>query len=432
MALETDTNSQAIGLQKWLAPAVAGIKARPKIAIMLSVILVLIMVGYFRQVFIDLAAPILSLAIVGSAIDALTEATLQASAGLLSFLSFDVYTVPSERELGMDDFHVYVWGPCSGIEGFGLISAFLSIYMWMFRKDLDFPKAFLLIPIGIALSWCLNVVRISTLLVIGARISPELAIDTFHSHAGWLMFTILAAGLTGATSAFGWFRKSVPLAAGTPAQSSTPKAAQVSLFADPNIAAILPFIVFMASAFLLQSFTQTPIYHYPLRVIAMAGVLILIWPYLRTLNWQATMVPALGGLVIGVAWLLTSPAATEETNEIATMFATMSIGASLGWIIARTIGTVILVPIIEEIFFRGYLLRKLDSGAFGMRLGAILISSAAFAILHQRWFAALLAGIIFALITLRRGRVSDAILAHAVANGSIAIYAILLQDWTVI
>lgn len=391
-----------------------------------------IAIGVYRQVVIDLAAPILSLQIIDTAIDQLTGMTLVACADLLSFLGFDVYTVPSERELGMDDFHVYVWGPCSGIEGFGLISVFLGIYMWMLRDTLQFPKAFILVPIGIALSWCLNVVRISTLLFIGARVSPDLAIDTFHSHAGWLMFTILAAGLTGATSFFGWFRKPVSAEPAPTATRAKAPRATASFFADPNIATILPFIVFMASAFLLQTFSQTPQLYYPLRVAAMIGALWLIWPYLRRLDWRPSLLPLGVGLLVGVIWLATSPASTEETSEIGAMFATLSLTGSVAWIIARTIGTAMLVPIIEEIFFRGYVLRKLDTGGLAMRLLAIVVSSAAFAILHQRWLAAFLAGIVFALLMLRRGRVSDAIYAHAGANVLIAIYAIAMQDWTVI
>ena len=392
----------------------------------------IVVLGFYRQTIFELAAPVLSLTIVDAAIDRLTGITLVASAGLLQFLGFDVYTIPETRELGMEDFHVYVWGPCSGIEGFGLITLFLSVYMWMFKDRLRFPAAFMLVPIGIALSWCLNVVRISTLLVIGARVSPELALDTFHSHAGWLMFTVLAVSLAGATSAFGWFHKTARVPAGSNVAAGSNQTGQPSFFADPNIAAILPFIVFMASAFLLQTFTLTPQLYYPLRVVAMVGVLWLIWPYLRTLNWRPSMVPVIAGLGIGVVWVATASPTTEEAGEIGTMLAGLSVFGGVSWILARTLGTVLLVPIIEEIFFRGYLLRKVDTGSMLMRIVAILVSSTAFAVLHGRWLAAFLAGVVFAIILLRRGRVSDAIYAHASANGLIAAYAILMQDWSVI
>lgn len=391
----------------------------------------ILFLGFSIDSIINIISPAADWAIVAGMIDALTEFTLRASAGLMSGLGFDVYTIPETRELGMEAFYVYVWGPCSGIEGFALISAFLSIYIWMFRRDLNFPGVLLLFPIGIALSWCFNVVRISTLLFIGARVSPELAVDTFHSHAGWLMFTLLAVGLTGATSFFGWFRK--PAHASSAAVSSpSGRPAPPPFFSDPNIAPILAFIVFMASAFVLQTFSQTPAAYYPIRIAAMIGVLYLVLPYLRTLVWQMSWLPVVAGLGVGLIWLLTTPTNPEQVSEMTTLLGGFTLSGLLVWIIARIVGTAILVPIIEEVFFRGYLMRKLDTGSLAMRLLAIIVSSAAFAILHQRWLAAFIAGIVFALLMLRRDRVTDAIMAHGVANSVIAAYAIAMQDWTVI
>ena len=377
-------------------------------------------IGYFLLDAIEWMRLIADWFIFDAIIDWLTEITLIASANLMYGLGFDVYTIPATRELGMEDFYVYVWGPCSGIEGFVLISAFLSIYIWMFRKTLDFPRVFILFPIGIALSWCLNVVRISTLLYIGARISPDLAVDSFHSHAGWLMFTLLAVTLTAATSAFGWFHLKADSVKAPQTAGHRQGPATLPFLRDPNIAQILPFIVFMASAFLIETFTQSSTPYYPLRAAAMLAVLVLIGAYLRDLDWSLSLPPIAAGGAIGVIWLLTTPAVEAGSDPVAVMFASMSGAAIVFWIAARTIGTVLLVPIIEELFFRGYLLRKLDTGSVFMRILAILVSTAAFALLHQRWLAAFLAGLVFAMITLWRGRVSDAIICHAVANGIIA------------
>lgn len=367
------------------------------------------------------------------AVNLITETTLISTAALLSTLGFDVYTIPETRELGMEDFYVYVWGPCSGIEGFALITIFLSIYLWMFREEMDFPRAFILLPIGIALSWCLNVVRISTLVFIGARVSPELAVDTFHSHAGWLMFTILAVGVASATSAFGWFRK-VPAEAQLTESATTrdEDAVVPPFFADPNIATIIPFIAFLFSAFVLQAFSQSPELYYPIRVLVMAGALALVFPYLKSLVWRPSALPVLAGVIVGIAWLAMTPTTTSNESELALALAGLSGTSFVIWVIARTLGTVVLVPIIEEIFFRGYILKKLDSGSLIARIAAITVSSLAFAILHQKWLAAFLAGIIFALVMLRRGRVTDAIIAHGIANGIIAAFAIASQDWSVI
>ncbi len=102
------------------------------------------------------------------------------------------------------------------------------------------------------------------------------------------------------------------------------------------------------------------------------------------------------------------------------------------WVLCRLVGTVLLVPLVEEMFFRGYVLTRLDRGGLAMRILAIAVSSALFAALHGRWMAAGLAGVIFALVMLRRGRLSDAIQAHMAANLIVAIWALMRFDFALI
>ena len=63
---------------------------------------------------------------------------------------------------------------------------------------------------------------------------------------------------------------------------------------------------------------------------------------------------------------------------------------------------------------------------------ALAVSSALFAILHDRWALAALAGVAYGLLTLRAGRVTAAIQAHMASNILIAIWAVSMNDWDVI
>ena len=95
-----------------------------------------------------------------------------------------------------------------------------------------------------------------------------------------------------------------------------------------------------------------------------------------------------------------------------------------------------VVPIAEEWAFRGYLTRRLIAADFEsvppgrFTWVSFLLSSAAFGLLHGRWLAGMLAGLIYAGLTYRRGRVGDAALAHAVTNGLIAATVLATGDWT--
>ena len=60
---------------------------------------------------------------------------------------------------------------------------------------------------------------------------------------------------------------------------------------------------------------------------------------------------------------------------------------------------------------------------------AIVVSSLLFGLLHGRWLAGTVAGICYALAARRRGLLCDAVVAHGVTNGMIAIYVLLTGAW---
>jgi len=98
-------------------------------------------------------------------------------------------------------------------------------------------------------------------------------------------------------------------------------------------------------------------------------------------------------------------------------------------------GAVVTVPIAEELFFRGYLLRKLVSVDFEsvdprhFTWMSFLLSSILFGLLHQNWIGGILAGLAFAMVQYRRGRLTDAIVAHSACNALVAAYVIATSSW---
>ena len=357
--------------------------------------------------------------------DPLTQATFRSVEAVLVGMGYTVDTDAATHLLGIAEFAVLVGRQCSGVEGFLLITAFMLFYIWLFRDDLKFPQVWLLLPIGLALSWVFNVARIAVLIMIGHHVSPDLAINGFHSHAGWLMFTVLAVGLASVAHQISWFRKG-HVAAARPQRTVPP------LADDPYAAMILPFIVFMATALLLSTFTELPGLYYPLRFVAMVAVLLFFLRYIRGLDWGLDAVAIGSGVAIGVLWLVTATTAGAADGALAQAVAGLGTAGFLIWVVARFVGTSIAVPIIEELFFRGYVLKRLDVGGMPMRVLAFAVSSGLFAALHDRWFAAFLAGIVFGLVMLRRGRVTDAIQSHMAANVVIALWAVFMRDWAVI
>ena len=106
------------------------------------------------------------------------------------------------------------------------------------------------------------------------------------------------------------------------------------------------------------------------------------------------------------------------------------------WLTARVFGSVVAVPLAEELAFRGYLMRRLIAADFTnvslktFTLLSFLISSALFGAMHERWLAGTLAGMLYSLAAYRRGRLGDPIIAHAVTNALIALTVLTTGAWS--
>ncbi len=351
-------------------------------------------------------------------LETISSLTFSAVRAVLEFLGYDILADPVQKIIGSDTFMVKVAPVCSGIEGIALVTVFSTIFLALFRSELRFPHALLIYPLGILTSAILNIVRISGLLVIGFEGSPELAVGGFHSHAGWMMFTLISVGIVVIARSMPVFQKVRAV--------ENDAAPPPPLFQDPQAARILPFAIFMISAILAQAFSQSPGVVYPFRVLAMAAALWAFRPILLGLNWTITAPSVIAGLAIGIMWIVVPYTVLDP----APAYAGLAGGWLVGWMILRAVGTIFLVPVIEELFFRDYLEGKLR-GVIGPLLAA-LVSAGLFAILHDRWAEAFVAGLVLSYVMARRGNVTEAIVAHGIANAIVFFYAALTGQMHII
>lgn len=102
----------------------------------------------------------------------------------------------------------------------------------------------------------------------------------------------------------------------------------------------------------------------------------------------------------------------------------------------RTLRAVLIVPIVEELFWRGWLLRWIERPDFeSVRLGhyhrkSFWIVAGLFALEHgPYWDVGFLAGAGYNWWMVRTGRISDLILAHAVTNGCLCAFVLVTGRW---
>lgn len=352
--------------------------------------------------------------------NALAQLTFVGVFFALSAVSDGVEVWPDAAVIGTDGFNVNIAPQCSGVEGFVLMAAFLALYAALFRDQLRIGRFWIVVlPLALLASWLFNILRIAALILIGAHVSPDLAVNGFHSFAGWLSFTLLAITVLIVANKVTWLQRD-----GVVSAASGP-----SLAADETAALILPFVAFMLSSLAVQAFFVAPALGFPLQAAAM--LVMLLWlrrPIPALLTGRPEGVALAAGVAVGLGWVAGAPPSGTPDPALATLAPAL---AAL-WIAVRLIGTVVLVPLVEELFFRGYVLARLDRGGPLWRALALGVSTAGFAALHDRWLAAALAGLVFAAVYLRRGRLVDAVAAHVAANAVVAAAAAWRSDWTVI
>lgn len=354
-------------------------------------------------------------------IQALTFLTFALVFVLLRLLGTDAFADPDTFILGVNDFAVHIAAQCSGVEGFVLVGGFVALYAVLFHATIRHGRFWLIVlPLALLASWVLNIIRIAVLVLLGAHVSPKLAVDGFHSYAGWIFFTLLALAILALVHRSNALHRTEARAPSSP------------ITRDMTAAQILPFVAFMVSGLIAAALFDPAALGYPLRVVIMAAAVIPFLALLRALPWRMDPLSwALGGGV-GLLWIASQGGASASGAELAAMLGAMSLAAAVGWSVLRLIGTILLVPLIEELFFRGYILSRLDGDGWPRKLLAVTVSTAVFAVLHGRYLEATLAGLVFAWCALRRGRVTDAVQAHIAANAVVALGAVITGDWGLI
>ncbi len=337
-----------------------------------------------------------------------------------------VVSNPASLSLGTPRFQVDIAPECSGFEGVGLIVAFGVAWLVLFRKEIRFPQALVLIPVGAVLVYLLNAARIAALILIGDAGAERIATGGFHSQAGWILFNVIAIGFCVAARHVPWFA-----ADGYTRYTGKPTAIQ-----NPTAPWLMPFLAILAVGMISRAVSGDFEWLYPLRFFAGAGTL---WWFRRkyeTLDWRVSWMAPAAGLLVFILWIAMDRAGASPNDAMPSALAAAAPPARALWLAFRVLAAAVTVPLAEELAFRGYLLRRFVSADFdavpatAVHWIAILLSSAIFGLLHgDRWFAGAVAGCVYALVYLRRGRIAEAVLAHGVTNALIAIDVLAFHRW---
>lgn len=353
----------------------------------------------------------------------LSGGTLYAVAGLLRVLTADVTLDAGARVVGAGGFDVVIAPICSGVNGIGLVLVFQTVWIFVSRPRLRLPRALVLLPLGAAAALLANVVRIAALILVGAAGHEHLALGGFHSKLGWILFVPIALGSIVLGERLPWFRRDD--AAATADAEDVPAAA--AAYVAPLVAALATALVtglWSGGAFDAW---------YGLRAGTAVLALWLVRRSLPALRPSLSPVSIAAAAAVALPWIAFGGA--PGGAELSVAIAGLEPAERLAWIAARVAASCLVLPAAEELAFRGFLLPALVSPDFervparAWTWAAVLLSSAAFGALHGSFLLGTAAGCAFAAARLWRGRLADAIAAHALCNAAVAAAVLLGGRW---
>lgn len=189
--------------------------------------------------------------------------------------------------------------------------------------------------------------------------------------------------------------------------------------------------------------TRPEYWVHPLQAVLCTAAVLWFWrdyrfaPFgARALAWAAAAgVLAWGVWVSPQVWFGASPRTTSGFDP--TPLAGQPV---LYWtvLLARLARLAVVVPFVEEVFWRGFLLRYLaeDEGNFArasyrfrpLSFGVVV---AGFTLEHQPadWAAAAVVGILYNALAVRTQSLGACVLAHAVTNAALGAYILATRQW---
>ncbi len=222
---------------------------------------------------------------------------------------------------------------------------------------------------------------------------------------------------------------------------------------------IIPFVLFMVLLAVRGNLPEEggfidPRWVYGISVLVVGASLVFFWRRYDELgrgsglSFKHALLSIVLGVVVFQLWIvLTEPwmmtdklmnmlFGTEDAGSATAGFIPVDDG-QLRWdlIAVRWIGAALLVPVMEELFWRSFLMRWVDNPEFErvspaeITVKAIILSTLVFMLAHTLWLGAIVAGLVYAWLYRYTRSLWAPILAHAVTNGVLGVWVVVTGQW---
>src|SRR5262245_4364134 len=218
---------------------------------------------------------------------------------------------------------------------------------------------------------------------------------------------------------------------------------------SPVAARVAPFLVFVVLTFCGGFAGETGRYWiYLAKTLVGAWMLWLVRPVVQEMRWNLSWEALAVGVAIFVLWVglddwlirigfghsypkMRLPGGAWNPGH---QFGT---GSALAWsfILVHVIGSALIVPPLEEVFYRSFLYRyimKVDFLSVPLGIfawGPFVATSFVFGLEHHEWLAGILCGFAYQGLVCWKKRIGDAITAHAITNFLLGLWVVWRGAW---
>ncbi len=215
----------------------------------------------------------------------------------------------------------------------------------------------------------------------------------------------------------------------------------------PLLARAIPFVIFIgllaAEPWLGRQLADVidARWLYGVRSIIVAGLLWFFWSRFEELavrrpDRRQCFLGVAVGLVVLAIWL-TLDTGFFVLGQSGSGFDPRTGEGLLDWPLAlmRLAGSALVVPVMEELFWRSLIMRWLVNADFAavdparVGISALLFSSLAFGFEHSQWAAGIIAGLAYGWLYQRSRNLWLPILAHAVTNAGLGVWVLVTGAW---
>ncbi len=218
---------------------------------------------------------------------------------------------------------------------------------------------------------------------------------------------------------------------------------------SPLAARVVPFAVFIGLTFCQDFFGEAGRYWiYLAKTLLGAWLIALVRPAIAEMRWKLSWEAVAVGAAVFVMWVglpgllkwLGSSGSFALFNSARTAWNPTTQFASspaLAWLFigGHIGGSALVVPPLEEVFYRSFLYRYLARKDFeSVSLGQFLwlpflVTSVVFGLEHREWLAGILCGFAYQGLVCWKNRLGDAITAHAITNALLGVWVVWRGAW---